>query len=357
MPIQYITDLKDNQSDNGFFRFDAFSKIDIDSLLFNFNSRKKQFKNKNKTITIYGGVYHTYMERHSFLIKIGEKNLIILVNETRTTSPLLNSSEESFDMCLYTGDTGINWKNEECDITETIKITVIHILLSSCLLIITYSNEDDFEIFIQEFTNNDRYDILNRRYNNLENASAYSDEYMKPSEICSSIEFTKIDYKYYEDHYYIRQFIIYQIIRRGDDSVLVVRTYKIKFSHTCFIKTISIKQMSFPLPKFPDMVFYNIKNINLNYIVGTVQNFVIIYKDSSDNKFRMHLRLITDYCNEIKRDEIQDDCYCIFSNEYHKLQIYNGNDAESVPLHQKLIGIIDFNGGLLESPFVKKYIK
>lgn len=353
MSGKYITDIKD-QSDNHFFTFDAFSQIDS----INFYWREKQFE--NKTVKIYGGMYSPYNDRPCFLIKIGEKKLIILVNTTTiTTRPLLNSSEESCDMCLYTGDTGIDWKNEECAILETIKFTVIHILLSSCLLIITYSNEDDFEIFIQEFINDRRYDILNRRYDDIlnwrhkYNSSEYLDEYMKPSEICSSIKFTKIDHEYYDNDYYIKLFIIYQIIRRGDDLVLVVRTYEIKFTHRCSIKTISIKQISFPLPKFPDMVFYNIENI-----LGTDHNLIIIYKDDSDNEVGMRLRIINDYINEINRDEIYDDgCYYIFSNEYHKLHIYSYDNTKSIPLHQKLIGIIDFDGCLLEHQFVERYIK
>ncbi|NDC40999.1 MAG: hypothetical protein EBZ77_05535, partial [Chitinophagia bacterium] len=116
-------------------------------------------------------------------------------------------------MLLYSGS-GVDYNGNECDMHDEIEIQSVEILLSGCLLILNYF-DDNLKIFIDEFDHKSSYDSLNSRLNDISLKSISdpesSDEYNQPFGNCDTIEFTKVDTSFYEHNCdYYRKFTVYQ---------------------------------------------------------------------------------------------------------------------------------------------------
>jgi hypothetical protein len=271
------------------------------------------------------------------------------------------------DGCIYYDfETG-----NQYDTTEEIQIEVIHILLSNCLLVITYSDENDLKIFIDEFNHKSDDDILNRRLNMKydddggsvhASDSESSDEYDNPYCNCSLIKSTKVEPSYYdvEDYNYINEFKVYQIIERGGVSILVIKKYEIKFTHKYEKETISKTQIHFTIPQFPNLYFNDFDDVGFAQFNKDTYQLCITYKDSDDSESFLNLLIVDDYSKKLDRNEVFDDSYCIFRGLSDKIQIYRNTYVPHVPSWKTLFGIIDFsteNDTYEDSPFEKQFTK
>jgi len=325
---------------------------------------------QNKIFSIYGG-YNMNSNREGFIIETENNILIIQVKEdTMTRSPVLHCLEQSMKMNLLDGCIYYDFETgNQYDTTEEIQIEVIHILLSNCLLVITYSDEDNLKIFIDEFNHESDYDILNRRLSMKydDDGSVYasdsesSDEYDNPYCNCSSIKSTKVESSHddqLENDNYINEFKIYQIIERGGASILIIKTYEIRFTHKYEQEKISKKQIHFTIPQFPNLYFNDFDDVGFQQFNKDTYQLLFTYKDSNDNDSFLNLRIVDDYSKELDKNEVFDDSYCIFRGLSHKIQIYRNTYVPYVPSWKKLIGIIDFNTENYEyedSPFENQF--
>ena len=373
---EYFIDTED--SDNTFFTINNFKEPYFSKI------HKWRYSNpivQNETFSIYGGENMTN-NREGFIIEIENNILIIQVKkDTKTRSPVLHCSEELMEMYLLSGRLTYDPENYcEYENTEEIQIKVLHILLSNCLLVITYSDENNLKIFIDEFNHKSADDILNRRltmkllddYNSVHDSESF-DKYHKHifNCNCSSIKSTQVEIADYDIKYdnYINECRIYQIIQHGTAYVLVIKTYKIRFTHKNEQETISKKQIHFTIPQFPGLYFNDLENIEFDTWCNNkyIYNLVITYKDSDDNDFFLDLHIVDDYSKTLEGEgsrppnETFDDYYYIFSDISDEIQIYRHN---CVPHHvsscKKLIGFIDFcteNDRNKDSSFEKQFIK
>lgn len=363
---------KFTEDGNKFFTITDFDKLDIPI------SNDWVYSDpivQNETFLIYGG-YNMNSYREGFIIRTDNNILIIQVKEyTKTTSPVLHCLEESMEMYLLDGcisydfDTGGEYYT-----TEKIQIEVIHILLSNCLLVITYSNENDLKIFIDEFNHESDDDILNRRLSmKYDDGSVHasdsesSDEYKNLICNCSSIKSTKVESSYYDiEDNYIYKIKIYQIINYGPAYVLVIKTYKIKFTHKYEQETISKKQIHFTIPQFPGLCFNDFDDIDSRVFNKDIYDLIITYKDSDDNDSFLDLRIVDDYSKTLEgvysrpSNETFKDYYYIFSGISDKIQIYHNTYVPHVSSCKKLIGFIAFskeNDTYEDSSFEEQFIK
>ena len=300
---------------------------------------------RNDIVSIYD-TYHFSSNREGFIIETDKYILIIQVaEETKTSRKVLYCSDhsESMEMCLYSGY-GIDYDGNERDIHQDIEIQSIEILLSGCLLILNYF-DDDFKIFIDEFNHKSYHDGLNMRLNDISSKSISdpesSDEYDQPFSCCDTIEFTKVDTSFYEHNCdYYRTFTVYQLLKQGTKSVLVIKEYEIKFTNTYEKQKISKNQIHFSLPKFKDLFFDDIQMIDSSNDVYTL---IIYYKDNYKKDFYMTLQIIKDYSKVMKISKTYDDSYYIFTSGLDKIQIYPSYYVKIAPSWKKIIGIIDFD--------------
>ena len=330
------------KTDNQFFTLQNFERSDR---IHNWDYSESAPIFKNETISIYD-TFNWSSGREGFIIETKENILIIQVTEeTKTGGRVLYCSDhsESMKMCLYSG-CGVNNDGNECDMHQDTEIQSVEILLSGCLLILNYF-DDNLKIFIDEFDHKSSYDGLNMRLNDklLKSISdpESSDEYNQPFGNCDSIEFTKVETSFYQsDCDYIRSIIIYQILKQSFNSVLVIKEYQIKFTHLYEKETISKNQVHFSLPKFTGLVFNNIDEVSFYNDTFT---FIITYKDDVNDDFYMTLQIIKDYSKVMNVSETYDDSYYIFRSSLDKIQIYPSYYVKTAPSWKKLIGIIDFD--------------
>lgn len=355
--------------DDKFFTISECNRLNI-SQIDNWNYSKPLVQ--NEFLSIYNGI-NWNSNREGFIIKTENNILIIQVKkDTITTSPVLYCSEQSMKMNLLNGCIYYDFETGyECDSTEEIQIELIYILLSNCLLVITYSDENDLKIFIDEFNHESDDDILNRRLSmkyNDDGSSVHasdsesSDEYDNPNCNCSLIKSTKVKSSYYEieNNNYINSLIVYQIIQRGSASILVIKTYEIKFTHKYEQETISKKQIHFTIPQFSDLDFNDFDDVGFAQFNENTYQLCITYKDSNDSESFLNLRIVDDYSKILDRNEVFDDSYCIFMGLSNKIQIYRNTYVPHVPSWKTLIGIIDFsteNNTYENSPFEKLFTK
>jgi hypothetical protein len=364
-----ITEYFKFTEDDKFFTITDFDKLNIPI------SNDWVYSNpivQNKIFSIYGG-YNMNSNREGFIIETENNILIIQVKEdTMTRSPVLHCLEESMEMYLLNGCISYDFNTGvEYDATEEIQIEVLHILLSNCLVVITYSDEDNLKIFIDEFNHESDDDILNRRlsmkYDDDGDSvhasdSESSDEYDNPYCNCSSIKSTKVEPSYYdvEDDNYINEFKVYQIIERGGASILIIKTYEIRFTHKYEQEKISKKQIHFTIPQFPNLYFNDFDDIGFQQFNKDTYQLLFTYKDSNNNDSFLNLRIVDDYSKELDKNEVFDDSYCIFRGLSDKIQIYRNTYVPYVQSWKTLIGIIDFsteNDKYEDSPFEKQFIK
>lgn len=326
---------------------------------------------QNEFLSIYNG-NNLNSDREGFIIKT-EKNILIIQvkKDIITRSPVLYCSEQSMKMNLLDGCIYYDFKTGyECDTTEEIQIEVIYILLSNCLLVITYSDENNLKIFIDEFNHKSDDDILNRRWDmkyddgNSVHASdsESSDEYDNPYCKCSLIKSTKVESSHYEikNDNYINECKIYQIIERGGAAILVIKTYEIKFTHKYEQETISKKQIHFTIPQFSGLDFNDFDDVGFAQFNENTYQLCITYKDSNDSESFLNLQIVDDYSKKLDRNEVFDDSYCIFRGLSDKIQIYRNTYVPHVPSWKTLIGIIDFsteNHTYENSPFEELFTK
>jgi hypothetical protein len=146
-------------TDNQFFTLQNFERSDR---IYNWDYSESSPKFKNDTVSIYD-TFNWSSNREGFIIETKENILIIQVTEnTRTREKVLYclDNSESMKMKLFAGY-GVDYDGNECDIHKKIESHSIEILLSGCLLILTYVKEDDLKIFIDEFDHKSSYDSLN----------------------------------------------------------------------------------------------------------------------------------------------------------------------------------------------------
>jgi hypothetical protein len=327
---------------------------------------------QNEFFSIYNG-NNWNSDREGFIIETENNILIIQVKEdTMTRSPVLHCLEESMEMNLLDGCIYCDFKTGvEYDTTEEIQIEVLHILLSNCLVVITYSDEDNLKIFIDEFNHESDDDILNRRRsmkNDDDGDSVHasdsesSDEYDNPYCNCSSIKSTKVESSYYdvENNNYINEFKVYQIIQRGGASILIIKTYEIRFTHKYEQEKISKKQIHFTIPQFPNLYFNDFDDVGFAQFNKDTYQLLFTYKDSDDNNSFLNLLIVDDYSKKLDKNEVFDDSYCIFRGLSDKIQIYRNTYVPYVPSWKTLFGIIDFsteNDKYEDSPFEKQFTK
>jgi hypothetical protein len=331
---------------------------------------------QNEFFSIYNG-NNWISDREGFIIKTENNILIIQVKkDTKTRSPVLHCLEESMEMYLLSGCLTYDFETgNKYDATEEIQIEVIHILLSNCLLVITYSDENDLKIFIDEFNHESDDDILNRRLSMKydddggsvhasDSESESSDEYDNPYCNCSLITFTKVEslHDELENDNYIYSLLVYQIIQRGGASILVIKKYEIKFTHKHEQEKIYKKQIHFTIPQFPNLYFNDIDNIGYK----DIYDIIITYKDSNDNDSFLNLRMVDNYSKTLEGvysrpdNETFKNYYYIFSGISGKIQIYHNTYVPHVSSCKKLIGFIDFsteNDTFEDSPFEKQFTK
>ena len=349
-------------TDNQFFTLQNFERS---NRIHNWDYSESAPIFKNDTVSIYD-TYNWNSDGEGFVIETKENILIIQVTEnTRTREKVLYclDNSESMKMKLFAGY-GVDYDGNKCDIHENIEIQSIEILLSGCLLILTYVEEDDLKIFIDEFDHKSSYDSLNMRLNDklLKSISdpESSDEYNQPFGIYDSIEFTKVETSFYEqnDCDYIRSIIIYQILKQSFNSVLIIKEYQIKFTHLYEKEKIYKNQIHFSLPKFTGLVFNNIDEV-ASY--DNTFTFIITYKDDVSDDFYMTLQIIKDYSKVMNISDTYDDSYYIFRSSLDKIQIYPSYYVKTAPSWKKLIGIIDFDNdehedNRFKNMFVKSHL-
>jgi hypothetical protein len=356
---EYFIDTETQRAQKEIFTLSDFEKTShkIDDLMF---SDQPIFHNETVSINSY---YDMAPNIEGFIIKIKKKVLIIQVGkDTITSSKVLHVSKQSMNMDLISSYGLVDIDGNEVNEDKNIEIDIIRILLSDCLLILIYSNEDDFlKIFIEEF---DYRHCFNRRYEDLSLKSisdpSSSDEYNKPkAEVnCGLIEFIEVETEFFEKslNNYINLFRVYQII----NSILVINEYQINFIHLYQNPEIYKSQINFFLPKFKGLVFSNIDNVREIEDDNTITLF-ITYKDVASEEFIMTLKIIKNYSKSLAY-EPYDGWYYIFKSPGDKIQIYGTNyikrNIERIQSFKKLIGIINFDNdehpdNLFENMFVK----
>ncbi len=347
-------------TDNQFFTLQNFERSDR---IHNWDYPESAPIFKNDTVSIYD-TYNWSSDREGFIIEIEEHILIIQVAEKikicRRALYCSNHSE-SMKMLLYSGS-GVNNDGNECDMYQDTEIQSVEILLSGCLLILNYF-DDNFKIFIDEFDHKSSYDGLNSRLNDISLKSISdpesSDEYNQPFGYCDTIQFTKIETSFYEHNCdYYRTFTVYQLLEQGIRSVLVIKEYEIKFTNIYEKQKISKSQVHFSLPKFPCLNFDDIQTIDSSDDTYTL---IIYYKDTIKKDFLMTLQIIKDYSKVMNVNETYDDSYYIFRSSLDKIQIYPSYYVKTAPSWKKLIGIIDFDNDSNENDrfkdvFVKAHL-
>ena len=364
---EYFKDTED--TDNNFFTITNFKQFYVSKID---NWRYSNPIVQNETFSIYVGENMTN-NREGFIIETENNILIIQVKEdTMTRSPVLHCLEQSMKMNLLDGCIYYDFETgNQYDTTEEIQIEVIHILLSNCLLVITYSDENDLKIFIDEFNHKSADNILNRRltmkllddYNSVHDSESF-DKYHKHifNCNCSSIKSTKVESVYcdIEDDNYINECRIYQIIKRGTAYVLVIKTYKIRFTHKYEQETISKKQIHFTIPQFPNLYFNDFDDVGFQQFNKDTYQLLFTYKDSNNNDSFLNLRIVDDYSKKLEKNEVFDDSYYIFRGLSDKIQIYRNTYVPHVPSWKTLFGIIDFsteNDTFEDSSFEKLFTK
>ena len=322
---------------------------------------------QNDFCSIYGE-YNISSNMNGFIIETANNIIVIQVGETITNSPVLNSSTMSYDMILKQTFGFDSDGNEESTFND-ISINSIHILLSGCILILTYTNQIDLKIFIDTFDHQSCHDTLNRRVQNKllhrsdlsgSSGSSGSEEYNEPLTICNSLEFMKVIPKFFEveSSSYKNSYQVYQILQQGINSVLVIKEYEIHFTGINE-EIIYISQIDFSLPKFKDLVFNDIDIVNDDF---DTYNLLIIYNDVAGNRFNMGLEIIKDYSKEMVTHELFDDNYYIFTSNIDKIQIYPSRNFDFArSRNKKLIGIINFDNDeksyeKLNDMFAKSYL-
>lgn len=359
MSQKQVCFINTQKTDDRFFTLQNFEQCDH-RFLDDWNYSESTPIFRNDSVSIYD-TYHFSSNREGFIIETDKNILIIQVDqETKTGGKVLYCSDhsESMEMCLSSG-CGVDFDGNERDMRQDTEIQSVEILLSDCLLILNYF-DDDFKIFIDEFNHESSYDGLNSRLNDISSKSISdpesSDEYNKPFVNCDTIQFTKVETSFYElncDYY--RKFTVYQLLEQGTRSVLIIKEYEIKFTNIYEKQKITKNQIHFSLPEFKDLFFDDIQTINSNDVSYTL---IIYYKNTIKEDFLMTLQIVKDYSKVMNVSETYDDLYYIFRSGIDKIQIYPSYYVKLAPSWKKLIGIIDFDNDKNENDrFKNMFVK
>ena len=340
-----------------------YSLLNIEDYKSNLISHNWMWSNPlvNDAIRIYKG-YQMSSMRNGLIIMVNEKTIIVQVaDDTNIGNVLHLNAESEMYMSLIAG-WGMCDDGTECEFTESVNKRTIEILYQNVIFIILLDTDNNsVKIYIDEFNHGSIYDSTNARLNDLSlkcpSDPETEDEYNEPICCCDTIQLTQVDDNFYEIdcNKYSRNTIIYQILNRGTNLVLVVKEYDIRFNHMYQDETISQSQVHFSLPRLDNFVFDKIIKIDSNIDTYT---FYIYYTNGSDEEHIMMLKLVNSFSKELDIMETYDDTYCIYRSSCDKIQIYPSHYSKSAPKWKKLYGMIAFDVNdnedkTLENAFVK----